>query len=286
MLEQHLRTPDASDVELVRSPDLPGGEPPPTRAALWWIVAAVLTVATPWALYRMTRRRAARPPPRRTDSHNAASDRRSGTTPIASTFLRLDQTDPLVRNLVKQISSHPSVAAWLSVRQADSQLRRGRRERRRGTYPGGSPAGAAAGGGLQGERPRRTDRHRPPRLRALRRVRRGGRVHRSGRGRAAVRHTQAAPRGSAPRPRLEHVARPHARTGDRGAPQDAGGGRSDRRSTGGGDGLRVYRSRSRGADAAKTALHRGANVQKIRRPLRSIALALGLPMNGYRGSGK
>jgi hypothetical protein len=27
-------------------------------------------------------------------------------------------------------------------------------------------------------------------------------------------------------------------------------------------------------------------VQKIRRPLRSIALALGLPMNGYRGSGK
>jgi hypothetical protein len=116
MLEPHMRTSDASDVELVRPPDLLGGEPPPTRAALWWIVAAGLTVATAVGIYVATTRRPA-PPAATTAARtatNAASDRPLGYNGDRIDLPPLDQTDPLVRNLVKQISSHPSVAAWLT----------------------------------------------------------------------------------------------------------------------------------------------------------------------------
>ncbi len=61
MLEPHLRTPDASDVEFLHSPTLQGGEPPPARAAIWWIVAAVLTIATAVGIYIATSRRAVPP---------------------------------------------------------------------------------------------------------------------------------------------------------------------------------------------------------------------------------
>jgi hypothetical protein len=111
-----MRAHDASDVELVRPPDLLGGEPPPARAALWWVAAAVLTVATAVGIYIATARRTA-PPPATTAARtatNAASDRPLGYDADRIDLPPLDQTDPLVRNLVKQISSHPSVAAWLT----------------------------------------------------------------------------------------------------------------------------------------------------------------------------
>jgi hypothetical protein len=115
MLEQHLRTPDASDVELVRPPDMLGGEPPPRRAALWWMVVAGTAIVTAVGAYIVTSRRAA--PPAATAARtatNAASDRPLGYNADRIDLPPLDQTDPLVRNLVKQISSHPSVAAWLT----------------------------------------------------------------------------------------------------------------------------------------------------------------------------
>jgi hypothetical protein len=116
MLEPHMRTTDASDVELVRPPDLLGGEPPPTRAALWWIAAAVLAVATAVGIYLATARRTAPPAATMADraTPNTASDRPLGYNADRIDLPPLDQTDPLVRNLVKQISSHPSVAAWLT----------------------------------------------------------------------------------------------------------------------------------------------------------------------------
>ena len=89
MLEPHLRTPDASDVEFLHSPTLQGGEPPPARAAIWWIVAAVLTIATAVGIYIATSRRAV--PPAATAARaasNTASDRPLGTTAIGSTFRR------------------------------------------------------------------------------------------------------------------------------------------------------------------------------------------------------
>jgi len=115
MLEPHLRTPDASDVEFLHSPTLQGGEPPPARAAIWWIVAAVLTIATAVGIYIATSRRAV--PPAATAARaasNTASDRPLGYNGDRIDLPPLDQTDPLVRNLVKQISSHPTVAAWLT----------------------------------------------------------------------------------------------------------------------------------------------------------------------------
>ena len=116
MLEPHMSTPDASDVELVRPPDFLGGEPPPTRAALWWIAAAVLAVATAAGIYFATARRTAPPAATRADraTPNTASDRPLGYNADRIDLPPLDQTDPLVRNLVKQLSSHPSVAAWLT----------------------------------------------------------------------------------------------------------------------------------------------------------------------------
>ncbi len=115
MLEPDMRTPDGSDVELVRPPDLLGGEPPPRRAALWWAVAAGLIIVTAIGIYVAVSRRAA--PPAATAARtatNAASDRPLGGDAERIDLPPLDQTDPLVRNLVKQIASHPSVAAWLT----------------------------------------------------------------------------------------------------------------------------------------------------------------------------
>jgi hypothetical protein len=79
------------------------------------MVAAGLTVATAVGIYIATSRRAA-PPAATTTARttNAASDRPLGYDPDRIDLPPLDQTDPLVRNLVKQISSHPSVAAWLA----------------------------------------------------------------------------------------------------------------------------------------------------------------------------
>ena len=116
MLEPHMSTPDASDVELVRPPDFLGGDPPPTRAALWWIAAAVLAVATAAGIYFATARRTAPPAATLADraTPNTASDRPLGYNADRIDLPALDQTDPLVRNLVKQLSSHPSVAAWLT----------------------------------------------------------------------------------------------------------------------------------------------------------------------------
>ena len=114
MAEPHMRTPDVSDFEFVRPPDLPGGEPPRPRVPVWWIVAAGLVVAAV-GVYIATVRRTA--PPAATAARtatNAASDRPLGYNADRIDLPPLDQTDPLVRNLVKQISSNPSVAAWLT----------------------------------------------------------------------------------------------------------------------------------------------------------------------------
>lgn len=115
MADPRMRTPDVSDFELERPPDMPGGEPPPTRVPVWWIVAAGLFVVTAVVFYVVTSRRT--PAPAETAGRTAANtptNRPLGGDAERIDLPPLDQTDPLVRNLVQQIASHPSVAAWLT----------------------------------------------------------------------------------------------------------------------------------------------------------------------------
>ena len=116
MAEPHMHTPDVSDFELVRHPAAPGGGPPPTRAAGWWIAAAGLILVTAVGLYIATARRTAAPAGTADErtAANAAADRPLGYNADRIELPPLDQTDPLVRNLVRQLSSHPGVAAWLT----------------------------------------------------------------------------------------------------------------------------------------------------------------------------
>ena len=61
MSEPHMRTPDVSDVELVRPPDTPVGGPPPARLPVWWFVAAGLIAVTVVGVYLATSRRTTAP---------------------------------------------------------------------------------------------------------------------------------------------------------------------------------------------------------------------------------
>lgn len=117
-MAEHTRTPDVSDFELVRVPDAPQGGRPPTPVAVWWMVAAGLIAATAVGTYFGLKHRSAAPDAVTTAPDRAATNG-SAVRPLGGDAARidvppLDLTDPLVRELVKQISSHPSVAAWLA----------------------------------------------------------------------------------------------------------------------------------------------------------------------------
>jgi hypothetical protein len=115
MAELHTRTPDVADFELVRPTDSAGGTPPPAGVRLWWLVAACVVVVTAIGVYVATIRRAAPAAgPEVVRTTNAPADRPLGADAARITVPPLDESDPLVRELVKQISSHPSVAAWLT----------------------------------------------------------------------------------------------------------------------------------------------------------------------------
>jgi DUF3014 family protein len=105
--------PDILDFELEKTPDEP---PPPQRSVGRWILAALLIGAAAVAGFYVFGRRPSAPVP--------AAERAPTPTPAtrplggdsASIVLPpLDETDVLVRELVKKISSHPRVAAWLAT---------------------------------------------------------------------------------------------------------------------------------------------------------------------------
>lgn len=107
---------DASDYELQKPEPLPGSptrRPPPLVP---WIVIAVLVAAGAGMFYYLRRE----PPP----ASSAVSDTEvpvgeperplgADVEPIA--LPPLDDTDPLVRDLVRTLSSHPRVVAWLTT---------------------------------------------------------------------------------------------------------------------------------------------------------------------------
>jgi DUF3014 family protein len=103
------------DLELQNTPE-PAETPPPKRPIGVWIAVAGLAVAIGIAAYiafgRQTRAPATAP------AQPAAAPQPAqplGGDAASITVPPLDESDPAVRELVKQLSSHPSVAAWLTT---------------------------------------------------------------------------------------------------------------------------------------------------------------------------
>ena len=109
---------DVRDFELLKtSDDPPFRAGPPERSPWLWIVVAALVAATAGAAYLVIGRTRSAPAPivdqRRPAQQAPARPLGAEAAPID--VPPLDQSDPLVRELVRQITSHPRIAAWLAT---------------------------------------------------------------------------------------------------------------------------------------------------------------------------
>ena len=107
---------DVQDVELLKTSDEPLGEAP-GRPYWLWIVVAALVAATAAAGYLVAGRV-------RSTATTTVDQRRAGQPTLVRplggdaapiNLPPLDQSDPVVRDLLKQLTSHPRVAAWLAT---------------------------------------------------------------------------------------------------------------------------------------------------------------------------
>jgi len=111
---------DVNDFELVKSSDEPPIEPPfepaATRSSWLWLVVASMVVAIAAALLLVaSRRNRPAPPATQTQAARQSPVRPLGGTAADINVPPLDQSDPIVRELVKQLTSHPRIAAWLAT---------------------------------------------------------------------------------------------------------------------------------------------------------------------------
>jgi hypothetical protein len=105
--------PGLSDYELMKTTD----DPPPARGRVWfWGILAVLllSLAAVVLYLRFQHRLAVTPAPARTEAP-ARPARPLGGEAEAIALPPLNESDALVREMVKKISSHPRVAAWLAT---------------------------------------------------------------------------------------------------------------------------------------------------------------------------
>lgn len=102
------------DLDLERTSPAPEGAPP-SRPPVWlWAGAAVLLVALA-AAYVFLWRTPSGATPTATAKPSVSAPARQGEQAEQITLPPLDETDPIVRQLVEQLSSHPMVAAWLTT---------------------------------------------------------------------------------------------------------------------------------------------------------------------------
>jgi hypothetical protein len=107
---------DLPEYELLKTPDELTYRAPPRRPVGVWIAVAVLVVAIAAAAYIVFLRR----PSPATTAVREPVDRARPVQPLGGdampiTLPPLDDSDGMVRELVKQLSSHPRVAAWLAT---------------------------------------------------------------------------------------------------------------------------------------------------------------------------
>lgn len=88
---------------------------PPPNGGIWMAVAVVVVLATIAAYVFYTRRAA--PAPASVAAHAPAPEptRALGGEPEAVAIPPLDESDPMVRALVRALSTHPQVLAWLTT---------------------------------------------------------------------------------------------------------------------------------------------------------------------------
>lgn len=106
------------DYELLKPPGTPPDPPPPKRPVGLWLAAAGLVAATGVAAYIVLGGRPASAPvagaPERIEAPPPPAQPLGGeAAPIV--LPPLDESDPVVRDLVKQLTSHPRLAAWLAT---------------------------------------------------------------------------------------------------------------------------------------------------------------------------
>lgn len=118
MAESHDEGPNLPDYELLQTPGKPTDLPPPRRPLGLWLVVAGLIAATAIAAYIAFGGRQTSAPV--TTERERVEAPQQPVQPLGGdaapiVLPPLDQTDPVVRDLVKQITSHPRVAAWLAT---------------------------------------------------------------------------------------------------------------------------------------------------------------------------
>jgi hypothetical protein len=101
------------DFELVKAEREPLPPEPMPRPARLWIAAAVLIVAACVGAYFLLR--SAPPPAAVATAPPPVEPAPLGGTPPPVAVPPLEDSDPFVRDLVKGLSSHPSIAAWLTT---------------------------------------------------------------------------------------------------------------------------------------------------------------------------
>jgi DUF3014 family protein len=108
---------DVNDFELVKTSDEPPIPRAATRPSWLWLVAVPLVVGTAAAFFLVASHRNRQLPAQTTqaDTPGKALVRPLGGTAINIDVPPLDQSDPVVRELVRQLTSNPRIAAWLAT---------------------------------------------------------------------------------------------------------------------------------------------------------------------------
>lgn len=120
MVDPRNEMPDLPDYELAETPGKPPHLPPPRRPLGLWLVLAALVATIAIAAYiafggRQTSTPTTTDPQRGEAAQQPGSAQPLGSNATSIVLPPLDETDPLVRELVKQLTSHPRVAAWLAT---------------------------------------------------------------------------------------------------------------------------------------------------------------------------
>ena len=106
---------EVNDFELAKTSDEPPIEPPGARSSWIWLVVAAMVVAVAAALLLVASRRNRPAPVSSSETARQAPVRPLGGTAADVNVPPLDQSDPIVRELVKQLTSHPRITAWLAT---------------------------------------------------------------------------------------------------------------------------------------------------------------------------
>jgi hypothetical protein len=108
------RMAELGDLHFDRTPE--PDEAPPHRSA-WTVLAVFVLAAIAGAAgyYFWARRPASPAPPRAAVAPSPSRQTLTAEPPADIDVPPLDETDPLVRQLVSELSSHPTVAAWLAT---------------------------------------------------------------------------------------------------------------------------------------------------------------------------